>query len=76
MSHYICLCYVLTFHIVNNIWQQKGTSRIAAEEWKERNSINAPRKYFSLEANLNSHIGDALPHEKANEISLRKVRMF
>ncbi|XP_073221934.1 putative E3 ubiquitin-protein ligase LIN isoform X5 [Cicer arietinum] len=51
---------------------QKGTSRIAAEEWKERNSINAPRKYFSLEANLNSHIGDALPHEKANEISLRK----
>ncbi|XP_073221932.1 putative E3 ubiquitin-protein ligase LIN isoform X3 [Cicer arietinum] len=57
---------------VHAFYPQKGTSRIAAEEWKERNSINAPRKYFSLEANLNSHIGDALPHEKANEISLRK----
>ncbi|WJX75066.1 hypothetical protein P8452_58636 [Trifolium repens] len=59
---------------VHAFHSQKGTSRTAAEEWKEKNSRNGTRKYFSIETNLNSNIVDALPQEKGNEISLRKVQ--
>lgn len=53
---------------------RKGTSRTAAEEWKDRNSRNATRKYFSIETNSNSHIFNDQPHEKENEISIKKTQ--
>ncbi|XP_027349005.1 putative E3 ubiquitin-protein ligase LIN [Abrus precatorius] len=51
---------------------QKGTSITAKEEWQKRNLNNDIHNSFSMQSNLNSHIIDDLPHEKAIEVSFRK----
>lgn len=45
----------------------------AAKGWQERNPSNATKKSYSLKTNLNGHKFDSQAHEKAKEISLRKV---
>ncbi|CAJ1845957.1 unnamed protein product [Sphenostylis stenocarpa] len=57
---------------IDTIKNLKGNSVIAAEEWQERNLSDDINNSFSKQTNLNSHITDALPHEKANELDLKK----
>ena len=44
----------------------------AAEEWQKRNVTDDINNSFSMQTNLNNHIVDALPYEKAND--LKKVK--
>jgi len=45
----------------------------AAEVWQKRN-VSDDINSFSRQTNLNNHIFDALPYEKANELYLKKVK--
>ncbi|KAL2329448.1 hypothetical protein Fmac_017029 [Flemingia macrophylla] len=58
-------------YIVNDISQQKGTS-MTLEEWQKRDLSDDSNNSFSVQTNLSSHINDALPHEKANDLALKK----
>jgi len=44
------------------------------EVWQKRNVSDDINNSFSVQTNLNNHIVDALPYEKANELDLKKVK--
>lgn len=46
----------------------------ASEEWQKRNLVDDINNSFSMKTNLSGHTIDALSHEKASELVLKKVQ--
>ncbi|KAK8466108.1 hypothetical protein PHAVU_008G002200 [Phaseolus vulgaris] len=53
---------------IDTIKPHKGNLVAAAEEWQKRNVTDDINNSFSMQTNLNNHIVDALPYEKANDL--------
>ncbi|RZC00454.1 putative E3 ubiquitin-protein ligase LIN-1 [Glycine soja] len=57
---------------IDTIKPHNGNSMTASEEWQKRNLVDDINNSFSMKTNLSSHSIDALSHEKASELVLKK----
>ncbi|KAL9297555.1 hypothetical protein ACSQ67_023451 [Phaseolus vulgaris] len=61
---------------IDTIKPHKGNLVAAAEEWQKRNVTDDINNSFSMQTNLNNHIVDALPYEKANDLKKVEPQKF